>query len=428
MNKVRAAVIERISAKHEVWSDILKSTYTLVEKDRIGEFGIKERNDVPGVWGHSYVRTYYNWMKIVPKSIVQMEGGIATSYYVLRSLNNYLRRFNTTLGAETIADLCKFMSARTTTEGVGIKTTTDRGIEKIDVNLRHTCFGFLIMREIISSSRDQSIHSKLKNLIASVASNILEPLPKKKLLDSWLNETWPVGGIAVYIAAHDNLLNARIKENDKNYQQKNKVWIEVRERLFDTLAVLNSNQLDIIGLLTSDNKKRLIDHMPYWHPIKDVPVLRLHSTLGCLELVGTEISKRDSGRNRINSIVKVLREQVMDNDDKAPCFKPYNEPSFGAACAMLVMTLGQWYEPTDEDKEYVFSLLSFMEDNWNNPDVYGDYWTEFTAPILDLDEIHAGLAHSPLYKYESAESIFKSSESIKRIMPIALNLSGPVSN
>jgi hypothetical protein len=321
-----------------------------------------------------------------------------------------------------MADLYKFLSARTTSEGVGIKTITSRGIEKIDANLRHTCFGFLIMHEIAYFAKNQSISSKLKNLIDSVTLNILERLTQKKLLDVWVNETWPIGGIAVYIAVHDHIFKSKIGEDRENYQQKNKVWFEVRERLLDTLAALNSNQLDILGLLTSDNKKRLTDHMPYWHPINDMSVLRLHSTLGCLELVGTDIAKRASGLERISDIVKDLREQVMDSNDKAPCFKPHNKPSFGAACAMLNMLLGHWYEPTDEDREFVFALLSFMEDNWSNPDVYSDYWTEFSAPILDLDEIHVGLSKSKLCKYESAETILDNSRSVREIMPIDLNL------
>jgi hypothetical protein len=57
---------------------------------------------------------------------------------------------------------------------------------------------------------------------------------------------------------------------------------------------------------------------------------------------------------------------------------------------MVKLVLGPWYEPTIEDHRLLFYLLDFIRLRWKDPEVYEDYWTEFTAPILQIDELLSG--------------------------------------
>jgi hypothetical protein len=44
-----------------------------------------------------------------------------------------------------------------------------------------------------------------------------------------------------------------------------------------------------------------------------------------------------------------------------------------------------------------FTILTSFENTCNDYYVYTDYWREFTAPLLDLEELHVGLgSHSQL--------------------------------
>lgn len=403
MSSVRSRVVRSISEKKEIWSQISVSNYILIQRDRIGKLGIEQREGIPGIWGHSYVRTYYNWIGAPPTKKVRMEGGIATSYYVLKSLKGYLSRLGVRFDPLILGEVATFLKERTTTAGIGIRTTTSRGTSKVDANLRHSCLGYLIMCELVPFAFPAK--GELREAIHHVSSYILKPLSHEDLLNAWLSESWPIGGIASYIAARDHLFNTQY---DKDWiQGEGRFWPAVRDRLLDALAGVSSERLYTLGLSRNADQKGFDEHMPFWHPIKSLSVLRLHSSLGCLSLVGQDIAKRSVGRNRIMGIVKALREQVLNSNDRAPRFAPESPPSFAAACAMLEMTLGSWYEPVEEDLEFILSLLSFMEHKWSNPDVYVDYWSEFAAPILNLEELHLALGKDIAFAAREADAILQ---------------------
>jgi hypothetical protein len=168
--------------------------------------------------------------------------------------------------------------------------------------------------------------------------------------------------------------------------------------MLDALACVTSTQLSVSGATKEEGKPWFDEHSPFWHPIKDAEILRLHSTLGCLSLVGQELAAREVGRQRIGSIVAELRDQLERDPEGAPRFAKGAPPSLAAACAMLKLVLGAWYEPTAADREFVFKILDFIRLRWKDPEVYGDYWTEFTAPLLQLDEMFVGLDVGGLVK------------------------------
>jgi hypothetical protein len=315
-----------------------------------------------------------------------MEGGIATTYYVVAALNSLLKRASVPWRGSVLDEITAFFERRTKSDGVGVLTMDARGMPKIATHLRHTCYGYLIMAELAGAA---GAAAKLDELVKISAATLSQSMSKDELLGEWIIESWPIGGIASYVASRD-----RLYASPHAYvwpQREKRYWPDVRERMLDALAQISSAQLSRVGATKEKGKRELNEHMPFWHPIKDAEVLRLHSTLGCLSLVGRDIAAREIGRARIHQIVEEMRRQVSADHEQIPRFSPSAHPSISAACAMLKMALGPWYEPTSEDGEFIFKVLDFIRLHWREPAVYGDYWTEFTAPILQLEELIADL-------------------------------------
>ena len=378
-------VANQIAQRREDWSGFLLSTYVLAHKDRIGHYGSEFRGGLPAIWGHSYVRTYYMWANTPPPARELMEGGIATTYYVVNSLGDLLQRAGTRWREPVLSEITTFFSERTKSEGVGVRTIDPRGYSQIMAHLRHTCFGYLIMADLASAP---GAPAQLRKLVEISATALAKALSKDELLRVWVKESWPVGGIASYIAARDHLY-----ASEYSYvwpERERRLWPDVRERMLDALAQLSSAQLSEIGATKEEGKRGFDEHYPYWHPIKDAAVLRLHSTLGCLSLVGKDLAAREICRKRIEDIVSHMRRQLETDKEHAPRFTPDGPPSISAACAMLKMILGNWYEPSEADREFIVKLIEFIGLRWKDPAVYTDYWTEFTAPLLRVSECFGG--------------------------------------
>jgi hypothetical protein len=316
-----------------------------------------------------------------------MEGGIATTYYVVKALSQFHKKSDSAWEEAILKDIAKFFKCRIRPDGVGVLGMDAHGFPKIVTHLRHTCYGYLILADLLEVCGDGS--EELRMLANKSADLLIDAFTADELLQEWIPESWPIGGIASYIAAREHLYNSKI--GNKWPPHEKRCWPDVREAMLDALAELSSTHLSLLGAIREPGKRALSEHLPYWHPIKDAPILRLHSTLGCLSLVGKDIAKREFGQSRIREIVKDLRQQVLMDPQHAPRFCHDSSPSFAAACAMLKLVLGPWYEPTNEDREFVLYLLDFLRLRWKDPEVYTDYWTEFTAPILQIDELLSGL-------------------------------------
>jgi hypothetical protein len=385
MTSTRAALAEYVSSHRADWSQFLISTYVLAHQDRIGRYGQEHRDGLPAIWGHSYVRTYNMWAGNELPRRAELEGGIATSYYVVASLSSIHRRAGTGWRRAVLDEVTAFFAHRTNAEGVGVRTLR-RGVPHIEAHLRHTCFGYLIVSELAEA---RGAPTTLKQLAEASARVLARAVPRDKLLTEWLPESWPVGCIASYVAARDHLYHSVYA--DVWAPREKQRWPGVREIMLDTLARVTSTQLSVSGATKEEGKPWLDEHSPFWHPIKDAEILRLHSTLGCLALVGRDLAAREAGRQRIGAIVAELREHLARDLEGTPRFAQGAPASLAAACAMLKLVLGAWYEPTAADREFVFMVLDFIRLRWKDPEVYGDYWTEFTAPLLNLDEMFTGL-------------------------------------
>jgi hypothetical protein len=326
------------------------------------------------------------WAGSQPPARELMEGGIATTYYVVAALNRLLKRAGGSWRKSDLNEITVFFDRRTRSDGVGVLTMDTRGIAKIATHLRHTCYGYLIMAELAGV---QGAPTKLNQLAEVSATALARAISRDELLGEWIIESWPVGGIASYIASRDHLYASKYAH--VWVPRERRCWPGVRERMLDSLAQLSSTQLSRVGATKEKGKNEFDEHTPFWHPIKDAVVLRLHSTLGCLSLVGKDLAAREVGRKRIEEIVKELHRQLFSDPEHAPRFSPTSPPSLSAACAMLKMVLGPWYEIADEDGEFIIMILDFIRSHWREPAVYSDYWTEFTAPILQLDDLIAGL-------------------------------------
>jgi hypothetical protein len=149
MNPVREYVRDRVTRQRTVWSSFLALNYELVLRDRIGRVRGAPPNSVPGLWGHSYVRTYYGWMNQHPPDTARMEGGIATTCYVVRSLLALWRRSGTPVPPDVLADLYAFFTHRVGEDGgCGVYTVDHRGLPGIAVHFRHTCFAYLTLADL----------------------------------------------------------------------------------------------------------------------------------------------------------------------------------------------------------------------------------------------------------------------------------------
>jgi hypothetical protein len=372
-------------------------------KDHIGR---SSADAVPGVWGHSFVRTFYDWVGVTPNSGVQREGGITSTFFVLRSLNSYLNRFHRRLPRKLLNELVTFFVLRSTPRGIGIETVDARGNRGVDPNLRHTCFGYMAMNELASAGADTS---ELGLALRTAAEYLLQPFSAEQLLDLWLNDSWPLGGIASYIAARDKLLAA--PDCHPDLHEARRVWPGVRNRLVQGLIEIKSAD---VFRWRAKHRGDGEEHYPLWHPIYGRPVLRLHSSNGCLSLVGRYVASELGGRDRIGQVVATVRGELLDMNDRAPRFAQGRPPSFAAASAMLELVLGEWYEPIPADMEFISALLGFLTSRWEDPSIYQDYWTEFTAPLLDIEEFHQALGPDLKLTVDEGEHAFTGCECARR--------------
>ena len=375
----RSSILAHIEEHAQGWVSVFSFLYALVLRDRIGHVKSDGGSDaVPGIWGHSFVRTYYRWIDKSADAAVQREGGITSTYFVLRALKGYLGRFHRELPQSLENDLATFFLERTKNSGIGIRTVDDRGNERVQTNLRHTCFGFMTMQEL---SVQGPRRDALERARERATQTLLRPMTREDLAECWLtDDQWPVGGIASYIAARDVLFAS--PKLCQRYEDERRVWPGVRDRLIDLLASISSADIarERGGHTTSE-------HLPFWHPIGGLPTFRLHSTNGCLALLGRDLYAHARGRTRIHEIVAALRNEIRGT----PSFVSNGPASLTAAAAMLEIVLADWYEPTSADVEFTKGIMDFVLEYWSDTTVYGDFWTEFTAPLLNLDAFHSAI-------------------------------------
>jgi len=333
------------------------------------------------VWGYSYIRTFYNWVRSSPTESASMEGGIATSYYVIRALCQFYREAGVPLDPGLIRSIGAFFKARTNADGsIGIITVGDRGDERVMAHMRHTCFGYLIERELAELNR---LDPELQGCHERTVGYLLKDVPHQVLVEAWMNESWPVGGIASYIAARDDLYASFPSRWGRSAYRN---WPEVKRRLVSGLTRLRSSHIANLTM----NQGRLASHsgeyFPYWHPIKSQPVLRMHSSLGCVSLLRRSVGSDGDLDERLEGIIRELTSEIFAGGEPAPRFMEGGRPSIAAASAVLELSLCS--ESDDSSvSDLVNNVISFIESKWDAPEVYHDYWSEFTAPLLGADAV-----------------------------------------
>lgn len=380
--EIRQKVRQRIRENKDIWQRILLLQYTLTLLDRIGYYSASEREGVPGIWGHSYVNVYYDWIGSEPKKRVEMEGGIATTYFVLRSLRTFFDRIGQPIPSDIVSDIATFIKSRTDNEGaVGIIAIDPRGVKKIHANLRHSCFAYLIMSGIFPSKEQKG---KQKSAMQRIARFILKKRSQSELVHEWIKESWPIGGLASYITAMNAIIeNGHALGISEQHTQRT---IASTNYLVELIATIKRQHLELMGLPLESRGNNNLEFYPFWHPIEGLPVLRIHSTLGCLQLVGKMLYKTESGSARIFEIIKAIRKE-LDEGKTEPRFAPDRPSSLSAAISMLAILLETWYEPNVKDLILIDGLLSFVEKKWSDPEIYQDYWSEFVVPLLELSDI-----------------------------------------
>ena len=379
-------VCKRVEKRKHLWERIVLLQYVLVLMDRIGKFGALQRDGVPGIWGHSYIRTYYEWVNSQPKSREEMEGGIATTYFVLRHMNRFVERAGCQRSMNISHDMQVFLASRTDRAGaVGIKSIDTKGINKIHVNLRHSCFAYLIMDELYPLATRTSLQERA---MRDVARFIMESRSYYDLAHEWVSESWPVGGIAAFISAVSSVLaNNHCSNLDGSLLCRVKGSILALSHL---LAELRLKHLYALGMPVESKQKELHDSFPFWHPISGLDVLRIHSTLACLQLAGGVLIQSPCGGERLRLIKRELSAD-LDQLNGVPRFSVDGPESISAAIAMLAILLENDNDDTQEGRHSVDMLLDFIESRWDLPIAYEDCWTEFTAPLLSMPSVLSSL-------------------------------------
>jgi len=396
MNPVREYVRERVTRRRSAWSGFLALNYELVLRDRIGRVSEAASDGVPGIWGHSYVRTYYGWMKQRAPEAARLEGGIATTYYVVRSLLELWHRSGAPVPGDLLGEICAFFASRVEQDGgCGIYTVSHRGVPGVEVHLRHTCFAYLTLAEL---SRAATLPRAAREKLEATAEFIQKVRDPDALWRDWIEESWPIGALASYIAARDALYADGMWTG-----RESRLWPGVRLRMLESLSEAHSLDIRVSHRRLTGTAQGGTEWWPYWEPIANAEFLRLHSTLGCLHLVGAELLETPRGADRIRTLVAQVRREA-DSLATGPRFAQIHDPSLAAACALLQLLLGAWYSPVREDIPVVESVMSFIEENWDNPAVYHDFWTEFSAPLFTLDEM-APAMDAGLWNIEVADPV-----------------------
>ena len=384
MNSVIERVKGRIQNNSASWHDVFWILLRLTLDDRLA-CGVSPSSPkmAQGIWGKSFVRTYYDWIGTQASEPTKLEGGIATTYYVFHSLSALVRRLNVSLPAAIERDMLTFFTDRTKSDGIGVYTIDNRGECVKTVYFRHTCFGMMIINDLCTLMPDS--HSREWAGLARQATNIVtKDVDWRELREKWFKESWPVGGMASYVAARTRCLAG---ENAANSSWK-VVWPQVEKEMVSTIGGLTSGQIESMRrtLTSGSDQSPCPEYYPHWEPIKGKPVLRLHSTLGCLHLIGKEIASCTSGRRRLEELINLVSKELLGGSQGLPRFAPTEPPSVAAACALLCFVLGPWFEdwfkPSEAVTELVDRIMDFLETRMLEPSIYGDFWSEFCAPLL----------------------------------------------
>jgi hypothetical protein len=368
-----AFFLDRLEKNYDTWGNILKSHLILLIHDQIGDYGIIRREDkVKGIWGHSYVKTYFKWVDDPKARDPKIEGGIATSYFVLNSIKDILKQVESPLKDRMIENLFSFILKRVNTDGMGI-ATNKRGVYSLDVNLRHTSFGYLIINRLLELNCDAYQLIEYKSKLENILAQDFEP---EFILKQIFSESWPVGGICAYLRALQEL----------TYEGANTMSLKkfdyILNNFYSNIAKMNSSDIYTNRSLYI-NKSNFTEHFPYWHPIKNMNQLRLHSTLAAIELLGAGFIKNPNAIQRI----KHIKEEICVDLEKQKGFKfsINSKPSIAAAFSILKILSINIGESSNIEGKAIEKTLDFIETNWDNSNVYHDYWSEFNAQIFTID-------------------------------------------
>lgn len=381
MSDADGTIVRLLKTHEESLMEALIVTYSVAHLDRIGALGIDVRDGVPGIWGHSYVNTYNRWAGTTPADKLRMEGGIATSYFVSNALCSLHSLTGAAMPPHVLREVYQFFQHRSDASGnFGIRRSSARGGDEIDVNLRHTCFSVLTLLALREATG--ALPKELERRVHQSAKLIFAARSQEELLDRWFRESWPVGGIAAYVAARDRLLQTKYTSGLDSHARA--AWAATRTPLLDALASIADHEIELVTSRLGLPRVGLSVHWPWWPPILNREVLRLHSTLGCLELVGTELAKRPTGVARIDALNRQLSDDLRRRG--VPAFSDSSPGSIAAAIGILNLVLGDWQDTQDDTdgvrEEVLEATLSYIAEMWSNPDAYVDYWSEFTVPLL----------------------------------------------
>ncbi|MCP4685456.1 MAG: hypothetical protein GY867_08400 [bacterium] len=291
-----------------------------------------------------------------------------------------------------LADLREFFNVRTTKAGIGVYGKDLRGAVKVQANLRHTCQGFLLAHEAVNRGIATPAFYAISKRAASI---IAEPRTWDELLGAWFSESWPVGGVASYIVARDVIFREYVGDD---LAAVARVWPQVRAELLNLLTLLPTMRIRELCVDAGQDLSSwpTADYYPWWDSIKGLPELRLHSTLGCLHLVGGEIGSTNAGSERLKMIISQLADEVGGTNANTVSFAPGGRASMAAACAMLDLLLtvssSCGLSLTSSTRDLVGTLISYIEGSWDNPEHYHDYWSEFCVPLIANSTLLSAIA------------------------------------
>ncbi len=347
---------KRLDSNEELWRQFIARNLGFLRDERFP----------PGPWGASYHATC-DELIAREKGVASGrdrewgEGGIANTYYALRGLRSYV---NDVVSLES--PLAEHWSRRVGPGMgfIGVFSSTRPGF--LQERLRHACFAYLACVEseehlersplaVVKEGQEAAI----REWTGRVAARPEEELTLK-------GDDWPFGGLCVLHRALSDL------------EPESRAEDLVMERLANQL-VAGARQIRPRAATPSELG----------------PIL-LSSAHAFSTLVDGRILDGRVPRADVADAIKCLCDRVASLTTPQPRFTDAGPVSMSAALAALSFFMWPWLEEVWDGQKVpenllkaVDDLVGWIETNWEDRNVYHDYWSEFHGSFLALDVVRA---------------------------------------
>ncbi len=351
--KVLAA---RIEGNRDLWSRLIRRNVQFVYDERFPA----------GPWGATYHATC---RPLIEREGFESsgrdrkwgEGGVANTYYALRGLRPHLRDVG-----ELERELAEHWADRIGPLRRIVGPLSSTRPKRILERWRHACFAYLACVESEESSESSALAVVKSGQEEAIRQWIAELTAKPEEELRFSEDDWPFGGLCV--------LHRVLRDLDPDSRAEDLVMDRLGRQL-------------VAG---ADGIK------PNGKTPDELGPIFLSSVHAFATLVDGRILEGSVRREYVNKAINSLCQHVASLTTP-PRFTDDGPTSVSAAFAALSLFMWPWMDDvwggTDnvppELVAAVDDLIAWIENNFENHDVYTDVWSEFHASFLALDVVQA---------------------------------------